>query len=511
MTPPTNTPFADLGSFLSFLEQSGRLQRVRALVDKDWEVACIARWAMESTHEENAYAILFDNIKNHSVPVVVNLYASYALYAAALGVAQEAVLERWADALDRPLSPVIVDTASVQEVVETGGEANLLQIPAPIWTPGRDAGPYLSAAAVITKDPETGVQNMGTYRVQIHDQSRAGLFFGSKMQHGARHYAKYRERQQPMPVAVVVGAPPVVDFAAAAKTAYGVDELEIAGGLMGASVDVVRGESVDLLVPAQAEYVIEGYVPPVERHEEGPFGEALGYMNGPAPAPFVNVTAVCRRHDAIFHGYVQQLPPSEGHIVWEMGSLGCLWYYLREKMGLGSLCDLAVIRGSGGLSGLAAQVKLGHKDGTRDLQRALSQINFGQKVVVIVDQDIDIRDLEALQWAFTTRVDPARDVHIRDDVPCYLEDPSVIARDGGTQAEKGRPPYVSSMMIIDATLKCDCPEISLPAPSYMAGVRKRWPELGLPEPQPRPRLERLLKHHTESGAEFKLAGGAAES
>ncbi len=194
-----------------------------------------------------------------------------------------------------------------------------------------------------------------------------------------------------------------------------------------------------------------------------------------------------------------------------MGSFGCLWYYLREKMGLSALCDMAVIQGSGGLLGLAAQVKLGHKDGTRDLQRALSQINFGQKVVVIVDEDIDIRDLEALQWAFTTRADPARDVHMRDDLPCYLEDPSVIARNREAQAEKGHPPYVSSVMIIDATLKCDCPEIALPGPAYMAAVRKRWHELGLPEPQPRLRLERLLKYHTERGAEFKLAGGAAES
>ena len=501
----------DLREFLRRLEAEGCLRHVTAPVDKDTELACIARWATECTPTHEAYAIQFDNVSGFDNPVVVGLYSSYALYAKGLGTEPQNVLARWCQAMKAPIKPTLVGTGRVKDVVEAGREVDLDRLPIPVWTPGRDPGPYIPSASVITKDPESGIQNVGVYRVQIQDRARTGVFFGSERQHGAMHYAKYCKRQEAMPIAIVIGGAPAVNFAAAAKTAYGIDELEIAGGLMGASIDVVRGESVDLLVPAQAEYVIEGYVPPVERHEEGPFGEALGYMNGPAPAPFVNVTAVCRRHDAIFHGYVQQLPPSEGHIVWEMGSLGCLWYYLREKMGLGSLCDLAVIRGSGGLSGLAAQVKLGHKDGTRDLQRALSQINFGQKVVVIVDQDIDIRDLEALQWAFTTRVDPARDVHIRDDVPCYLEDPSVIARDGGTQGEKGRPPYVSSMMIIDATLKCDCPEISLPAPSYMAAVRKRWHELGLPEPQPRPRLERLLKYHTERGAEFKLAGGAAES
>ena len=187
-------PFVDLRSYLMFLESAGRLQRVHAPVDKQWEIACVARWAMESTPDEQRYAILFEQVKDHTVPVAVNLYASRALCAGALGVAPEAVLQHWAAALTTPHQPIRVETAPVQEVLETDSAASLLSLPVPVWTPGRDAGPYLSAGNVITKDPGTGVQNLGNYRLQIHDARRAGLFFGSRLQHGAIHCAKYHER-----------------------------------------------------------------------------------------------------------------------------------------------------------------------------------------------------------------------------------------------------------------------------------------------------------------------------
>src|ERR1700690_814755 len=216
-TLSTSSRFLDLGSFLIHLEQCGRLHRVRKSVDKDWELACIARWAMESTADKDAYAILFEQVQDHSVPVVVNLYSTPEMYAAALGIQSENILQHWTRCLERPSSPTRVDSAPVQEIVHSGSDVDLLSIPAPVWTPGRDSGPYLSAASVITKDPETGIQNMGIYRMQIHDSTHAGLCFGSPMQHGAIHLRKYSERRQPMPVAAVIGAAPAVTFASAAK------------------------------------------------------------------------------------------------------------------------------------------------------------------------------------------------------------------------------------------------------------------------------------------------------
>lgn len=488
-------PFLDLPSFVAHLEGTGRLRRVKTAVDKDTELACIARWAMEGHRDEQAYALLFEQIRGHSAPVVVGLYATPAMYADAIGAAPGAVLEHWARALEQPIAPRVVDRGPVQQRGRTGDAVDLSEIPAPTWTPGRDAGPYLSAANIITKDPETGIQNVASYRVQLHDRRRLGLFFGSRLQHGAQHLAKWKARGERMPVALMVGGPPAVNFAAAAKTAYGVDELTIAGGLAGEAIDVIRGRTVDLLVPARAECIIEGFVDPDARQQEGPFGEALGYMNYAAPAHVIEVTAITQRDGAVHHGYVQQLPPSDGHLVWEFGVLGPLWYYLTRKLRMGSLRDMAILRGSAGVSALVVQLERRAEHDAARVGRALAKMNFGQKFIYLVDDDIDIRDPETVNWAVTARVDPARDIVLIDDATAFQYDPAVLARATRDGLPLGDPPYRSSIAVVDATVKCAVPDVALPARSAMAAALACWSELGLPPVTPRERLRRLLERH----------------
>ena len=490
-------PFLNLRSFLTHLERTGRLHRVSKLVDKDWEIACLARWAMESTPEKDSYALLFENVKNQSVPVAVNLFSTPEMYGAALGVHSDELLIAWAKALDRPYKPVEVANGPVFDVIRTDTQLSLLELPAPVWTPGRDGGPYLSAASVITKDPDTGIQNMGIYRMQIHDEKHVGLSFGSKLQHGAIHYSKYSKRQLPMPVAAVIGAPPVVTFAAAAKTAYGVDEIEIAGGLAGSALQVVRGKTVDLAVPAQAECVIEGFVRCDSLRMEGPFGEVLGYLNQSSPAPVVDVTAIYHRAAPVHHGYVQQMPPSDGHLVMEMGFLGPLWFYLTRKLGLKGVRNLAIARGSASLAILVAQIEKAHVSESARIGRALAKFNLGQKFIYLVDEDIDIRDQETLNWALSSRVDPERDIEFIKDFPTFQYDPSTLARAAKDGRELGAPPYPSSVAIINATVKCAVPEISLPGRSVMFKALENWGETGLPPITPRKRLDRLLNTHSD--------------
>jgi len=497
MSAARTAPFLDLGSFLTHLEQTGRLRRVSKPIEKAWEIACLARWALESTPEKDSYALLFENVKNQSVPVAVNLFSTPEMYAAALGVDSEDLLEAWGKALERPYKPVEVGSGPVFDVVQSQTELNLLELPAPVWTPGRDGGAYLSAASVITKDPDSGIQNMGIYRMQIHDEKHAGLSFGSKMQHGAIHYLKYSKRQQPMPVAAVIGAPPVVSFAAAAKTAYGVDELEIAGGLAGAPLQVVRGKTVDLFIPAHAECVIEGFVRSGEERMEGPFGEVLGYLAEASPAPVVDITAIYHRSAPVHHGYVQQMPPSDGHLVMEMGFLGPLWYYLTRKLGLKGVRNLAIARGSASLAILVAQIEKEHVSESAGIGRALAKFNLGQKFIYLVDEDIDIRDQETLNWALSSRVDPERDIEFIKDFPTFQYDPSTLSRAARDGKELDGPPYPSSVAIINATVKCRVPEISLPGRSVMLKALERWPETGLPRITPRRRLSRLLRTHSD--------------
>jgi 2,5-furandicarboxylate decarboxylase 1 len=491
-------PFTDLGSFLAHLEHTGRLRRVTKPVDKDWELACLARWALESTPEQHAYALLFESVKNHSGTVAVNLFSTPELYAAALGVGAADLLETWAQALEQPKKPVEVANAPVFDVVHTGADVDARKLPAPVWTPGRDGGAYLSAASVITKDPETGIQNMGIYRMQIHDDKSIGLSFASKTQHGAMHYAKYAKQQRPMPVAAVIGAPPVVSFAAAAKTAYGVDEMEIAGGLAGSALEVVRGKTVDLLLPAHAECVIEGLVRPNVDRMEGPFGEVLGYVAEASPAPVLNITAICHRTAPIHHGYVQQLPPSDGHFVMEMGFLGSLWFYLTRKLKMKGLADLAIARGSASLGIVVAQIKRDYAKDSAMIGRALTKFNLGQKFIYLMDEDIDIRDQDSVNWALSSRVDPERDIEFVKDFPSYQYDPSTLARAAAHGKELGEPPYPSSIGIINATVKCPVPEISMPGSTAMYDALKHWDETGLPPIVPRKRLERLLRTHSDA-------------
>ncbi len=497
--------YRDLREFVEVLESENKLKHISAPVDREWEIACIARWVLECFGEGEQFALQFDQVRGYEIPVIVGLYSCRDFYARALGIDSFEILNHWSTALRNPLKPRIVTTAPVQEVVATGGHVDLSSLPVPVWTPGRDGGPYIPSAGIITRDPESGVQNMGVYRVQVQDAQQAGLFFGTEMQHGAIHYAKYCKQNKPMPVAFVIGGPPSLNFAAAAKTAYGQDELEIAGALAGSEIEVVAGETVDLLVPAAAEIVIEGLVWPEKRFSEGPFGEGLGYMNFAAPAPVVEVSAICRRRDAVFHGYVQQLGPSEGHVIWEMGLLGPLWFYLKDKLKLGALTDLAVLRGSAGLGMLAVQVKLGHTADARELGKVLSQINFGQKTILLVDDDIDIHDLETIQWALSSRVDWEHDIEVVKDMQTYQLDPAILAALQRQHHAANKPPYTSCMTIIDATLKCDTPEVSLPGRSHMTKAFERWQEYGLPKLKKRQRLERLLEKHSDEGIQFNLA------
>jgi UbiD family decarboxylase len=283
-----------------------------------------------------------------------------------------------------------------------------------------------------------------------------------------------------------------------------VDELEIAGGLAGVSLEVVVGKTIDLLVPARAEYVIEGWVSPGAQMMEGPFGEALGYMNLAAPAPVVDITAICHRRAPVHHGYMQPSPPSDGHIVMEMGVLGPLWYYLTQKLRLQGVRDLAIARGSAGLAILVVQLDRFHAHNAVTIGRTLAKINFGQKFIYLVDEDIDIRDQETLNWTLSSRVDPERDIQFISNISTFQYDPSILARAAADGKEVGAPPYQSSMAVVDATVKCTVPEISLPGRSLMQKVLDGWAETGLPPITPRKRIERLLATHSEKDLEFRL-------
>ena len=198
-TNPDLTSYRSLREFVDGLSQLGWLHEVDMAVDKDWEIACIARWAMESTGESDAYAIRFNQVLGHDIPVVVGLYGSQRLVARSLGTPSAGIWDSWRIALREPIEPELVPTGPIKDHIVSGDMVDLTKLPIPIWTPGRDLSPYISSACVVTVDHDGKRPNLGTYRVEVQGPRQLGLFFGSPKQHGAMHLRTWEENGEPMP------------------------------------------------------------------------------------------------------------------------------------------------------------------------------------------------------------------------------------------------------------------------------------------------------------------------
>lgn len=491
--------FQSLGEFIDELKARRLIATIDAPVDKDSELACIARLCADSLAGNQPLAVLFNNVRGFKMPVVTGLYSTIENYALALRCNPGNVMDRWREAVKSPIEPVVADDGAIEHTTLSGPEINLYDLPIPTWTPGKDPAPFFSSACVITRDPLTGIQNMGVYRIQLQGRSSVSVGFGSHNQHGAVHMQRYHNEGKDCPVAIVVGAEPAVQFAAAAKTAYGVDELTVAGGLLQQPIKTVTGASVPLRYPESAEIVLEGYIKPADIVTEGPFGEALGIMSETGTAPLLEISALRMRNTPVMHGYIQQVPPSEGHMVWQMGILGPLFHYLHDRMHMTMVRSMAIKPGSAGLTFLVVCVNPCSAEERQNLLKILSRIEFGQKFICLVDDDIDIYDSNSIQFALSSRVNPAQDIKLIGDTKVYQPDYSVYA--DMKYSEDGY--FRSSMALIDATVKADAPPVALAHQSLFDGVRSRWEELRLPPLKaPNDRIARLLdSHHPLSRAQ----------
>jgi UbiD family decarboxylase len=253
-------PYRDLREYLQVLEEKGLLCHVTAEVDKDWEISAVCRHTFRSIPQERRPALMFDHIKGHDIPLVVGILGgSREIYATALGTDLNGVWEKWQRGKN-PIPPRLVETGACQEVVHMGDEANIEMLPAPVWTVGQDPGPYHTSPFVISRDPETRVPNVGTYRLQVKGPRRGG-FMINPQRNMRQHIQKNESQGSGTDAAIVFGTDPVIGLASVSPFPYGVDELAAAGGIRGEPVEVVRCLTVDLEVPATAEIVVEGKVP----------------------------------------------------------------------------------------------------------------------------------------------------------------------------------------------------------------------------------------------------------
>src|SRR3954468_12997659 len=395
--------YRSLGAFLEVLEQEGLLVRYPAPIDKDTQLQPLVRLQFRGLPEAERRAFLFDQVVNtaghrYGMPVAgACMAASRRMYALGLGCAPEGIGARWAAALARPLPPTLVDGGPIHDVIYTGealervGGLDLL--PVPLATPGMDNAPYTSASYWITKDPESGIRNVGTYRGQLKSPLRMGCYPASPQKGVAIHWRKAQARGIPLEAAVVLGAAPHVAYPAVAFLPRDVDELAVAGGFAGAPLPLVRCQTVDLEVPAEAEIVIEGRLATDCLEEEGPFGEFTGFMARREFTYYLEVTAITHRHDAIYNLFLSQFPPSESSKMRQVAMENTIRRFLSVEHGFNGIRDVAVHESGSSQNFTVIQVSRADGADPAAILAAMAQGDARSgKMVVAVDEDVDPHD-----------------------------------------------------------------------------------------------------------------------
>ncbi len=476
-------PFQDLRDYLRGLEDHGLLHWVDAEVDKDWEISAVTRTYFRRVPKEVRGALGFRNIKGYDQPLVVGTVGGgERVYRHALGIGPgfDAVSQKWSEALSRPVAPAPFgdDDPPCQEVILTGEDADLGRFPVPIWTPEKDPGPFLTSACLLTRDLETGRRNAGVYRMQVKGPRKTGVLWNHPSQHGAVHFSRWEAAEKPMPMAVALGVEPTVLMGAVSKAPLGLDELSIAGGLRGAAVEMVRCKTIDLEVPARAEMVLEGHVPPHVRESEGPFGEFTGYMGGPYSMPVFEIDCITHRRDVVHQAFFSQMPPSESSLIRAISEEAQIYKHLTHDLRIPGIVDVHLPEPAGSLAMCWVRMKQVYPGQAQQvLSAAWTHHPAFAKWVVVTDEDVDIRDPFQREWALAWRVQPHRDLFtIPNTAPVQL-DPSAGRHDENLWEKR------SSKICIDATKPWpDFPDVSLPPQKYLDRAAERWERYGLPGP-----------------------------
>ncbi|MFL6797414.1 MAG: UbiD family decarboxylase [Xanthobacteraceae bacterium] len=476
--------YRDLHDHVLALDEAGLLAVIDEPINKDTEMHPLVRWQYRGgIKERDRKAFLFTHPTDSKgrkfdiAVLVAGLAANPEVYRIGFGKALDEIGRSWIEAIAHPIPTQLVQGAPCQDVVMTGRElerdgAGLDGLPVPISTPGFDNAPYLSAGHYITKDPETGIQNLGNYRGQLKSQRRLGMNPSVELRAGIyAHWLKCKARGEPLPCAVVVGCPPVISYASVQKLPENLDELTVAGAIAGGPINVTPAQSVDLLVPAEAEIVIEGFINTDLLEPEAPFGESHGYVNLQEYNAFMEVTAITRRAHPILSSFISQVTPSESSVIRKVAMEPVYLHHLRSVLGIKSVRRVAMHEP---LTSLYAVIAIQLARGTaesevwRALQGASALHRFAGKWIIAVDDDIEPDNADALLWAMSYRCQPQHDLAV------------LPHKDPGHGPRGPRDDGESAAVLINATLKGTYAPVALPAREFMEHAKTIWERLGLP-------------------------------
>jgi UbiD family decarboxylase len=394
----------DFRGFISYLEKIGELVRIDKEVDPKFEVAAYIRRSCDV----EGPAFLFERVRGYpGWKYVAAIYSTRKRVTLSLGCKEESeILWKFREGVLNPIQPKVMGEGACKEIVIKGDEVDLRKIPI-AWHSERDAGYYITSAVEIAKDLDTGVRLLGIHRLQVKGKDKLG-FWGPAEKRIGRAFLKAEERGKPLDIAIVIGNDPVVDLASQAKVPHDVDKLAIAGGLKGTPIELVPCETIDVEVPRNAEIVIEGQLLPNIREEEGPFGELTGCYSGTTSSPIIKVTAVTMRRDPIMHTVLAGVPPSEDNnmvipamleSIYRVASLACP--------------EIKAVNVSGNsYYTVLISIKKRHEGEPYNIMSSVLGSIYQTKYCFVFDDDINIFDPRDVEWAFQTRMQPDKDIHI---------------------------------------------------------------------------------------------------
>ncbi len=476
----------NLKEFISALEKAGELKRVKAEVDPYLEITEIA----DRMSKTNGPAILFEKVKNSRFPILINAFGSFKRMEMALNSPSLDDIGKRIETLIKMQPPsglfekikllfTLKEIADfIPKKIKHGpcqerifdSQSDLLDMLPIITCWPSDGGPFMTLPIVITKDPVTGIQNLGMYRMHKYDRATTGMHWQYNKD-GTRHFDKYKNMGKRMEVAVALGGSPAVTYAASAPLPPDIDELMLAGFLNSGPIETVKGHTVDLYVPAESDFIIEGYVDPHEERMEGPFGDHTGFYSAADMYPIFHVTCITCRNDAVYPATVVGKPPMEDCY---MAKATERIFLPIIKMILPEIKDIELP--IEGVFHNCALVSIDKKYPGQAKKVINALWGLGQfsstKFIAVFDKDLDLRDSGTVLWKLLNNVDPGRDLLFSQGPLDALDHSASYANFGGK-------------MGIDATRKTreegmgrEWPEEIVMTPDVKAIVDRRWKEYG---------------------------------
>jgi 4-hydroxy-3-polyprenylbenzoate decarboxylase len=466
----------DMRDFIQLAEQQGQLTRITGEVDWDLELSHIAKL----NEEKKGPALLFENVKDYSTPIITSVCTTTERLALIMGIPLEStlvdIMRVWVKKNDTKVPPKMVDSnaAPCKENIMRGDDVDLFKFPVPKFYP-LDGGRYFGTAGfVITKDPESGWVNIGTYRLQLLEKNRLGTQF-IKGKHSDIMLKKYQAMGKPMPVAAIVGCDPIMFLMGAARVSAFDSEYDLAGSIRGEAIEIVETETNGLPVPAHSEIVVEGEVDADAFMQEGPFGEYTGYYSGVGADPrnFIKVNCVTHRNDPIFWGTTVGRAVTDTHMTMALTYGATLWQQLVAMKIPGIKAVYCPPEGSGRFLAIISMTQMypGHADQVLTAAISTEMGAYGLKTVIVVDDDIDPWDISRVMYALSFRFQPNRS--------------QVIKRGRSTPLDPSLPinaRWITGRLLIDATIPYDWEGKPIPIeldPDIVSKVQARWSELGL--------------------------------